>query len=273
MIIEKLLKHKAVAKKKKPHFVRQEFHKRNKLGDTWRKPRGIHSKLRLKRRGKPQMVSIGYKMPDAVRGLTKTGLTLVLVSSIKELKALGKDCVPVMRKVSKKQRLALMIEAQKLGITFNNFKDITHKVEAINKQLTVKKEARKVKEERKKLQAEEEKKKAKMSEKQAKKGKDQPEPKLTKEQKEKIEQALADAKDQVGGMTKNIAKDLKAATKVKPEQTPVKEPVKDVPIQEKLETKEEPVKKAEPKSEPKKPATKKAPAVKKAPVKKTEANK
>ncbi|MEL9915033.1 MAG: eL32 family ribosomal protein, partial [Thermoplasmatales archaeon] len=35
--------------RKRPEFHRQEWFRYKKLGDSWRKPRGKHSKLREKR--------------------------------------------------------------------------------------------------------------------------------------------------------------------------------------------------------------------------------
>lgn len=225
MIDKKLVEHKQMVKKKQPRFIRQEAHKRKKLGDSWRKPKGVHSKLRLRRRGKPKMVSVGYKMPDQVRGISKAGLRIVYISSVAQLKTLTKEYVAVMSKVSKKQRLKLLVEAQKLGISFINFKDITKEVEAIKKKLGVKKEARKFKEERKKKRAEEEKKKAKMSEKQAKKV----EP--TKEQKEKIEKAAEKAKEEIKDLKENIKKEIvkKAVKEEKPKEKPTKKKAESKP--------------------------------------------
>jgi len=256
MISEKLLKHKIVAKKKQPNFMRQEAHKRLKLSeDTWRKPRGIHSKLRLRRRGKAKMVSVGYRLPEEVRGLTKEGLRIVPVSSVQQLKNLTKDCVVLVAKVSKRQRLSILLEAQKLGINVINFKDIAKEIEAVKKKLSSKKEARKIKEERKRKLEEEEKKKAKMSEKQAKKKDDKKseiEPKLTEEQKKKIEAAAEKAKEEIAGLTKQVGEQVKKASE------PAKEKVveltkKETHVEKKEEKKTKPAaKKEEKKTEKKK---------------------
>ncbi|MEK6904207.1 MAG: eL32 family ribosomal protein [Nanoarchaeota archaeon] len=66
-------------KKKKPVFLRQEAHKHKKLEKNWRKPKGIHSKMREKRKGKRRQPSMGFSSPRAVRGLTKEGFEIVRI--------------------------------------------------------------------------------------------------------------------------------------------------------------------------------------------------
>lgn len=42
-------------------FKRQDWHKKKKLGTSWRKPRGFQSKIRKSKGGKPSLVKIGRK--------------------------------------------------------------------------------------------------------------------------------------------------------------------------------------------------------------------
>ena len=166
--------------KKKHKFLRQEGHKRKRLADNWRKPRGVHSKLRLRRRGKAKMVSIGYKMPENVRGLLKGNVQQVLVSKPEHLKFVKKGEVAVLKKTSNKKRLEILLEAKKLNVAVLNFPKLDQKIIQIKESLSSKKIARKLKADKKAQAEAEEKKKSKMTEKQAmkeeaaKKAKEQP---------------------------------------------------------------------------------------------------
>ncbi|MFQ5648225.1 MAG: eL32 family ribosomal protein, partial [Candidatus Aenigmatarchaeota archaeon] len=56
-------------KKRKPSFKRHEQFRCKKLKKTWRKPRGRHSKMRVRVASRGRMPSIGYRNPPEVRGL------------------------------------------------------------------------------------------------------------------------------------------------------------------------------------------------------------
>jgi large subunit ribosomal protein L32e len=169
MEIKKLIEHKQKVKSSKPKFRRQELHKRKRLADVWRKPRGVHSKMRLRRRGKAVMVSVGYKMPEKVRGLTKQGLSQVMVSSPEHIKFIQSGEIAIIRKVSNRKRLAILEAAKIANVAVLNFNDVSKKIDEIKVKLHIKKEARKEKETKRAKKQEDEKKKAKMSTKQAEK--------------------------------------------------------------------------------------------------------
>jgi large subunit ribosomal protein L32e len=167
MVDKKLIAHKQKVKAKKPNFCRQETHRRKKLGTEWRKPKGVQSKLRLRRRGKGKMVSIGYRMPEEVRGLTKEGLRQVYVSNPAHLKYVGTGEVAIIKKVSNRTRLEILKAAQKANIRILNIRDIAKKVEELTAKRSHKKVKKEEKSKKKTKKEEEEKKKAKMSQKQA----------------------------------------------------------------------------------------------------------
>ena len=256
MINEKLVKHKQQMKKKQPKFVRQEYNKRKQLPLNWRKPRGVHSKLRLRRRGKPQMVSAGYKMPEQVRGLTREGLLQIFVSAPEHLKFVKAGEVAVIRKVSNKRRLEILQAAQKLNIKILNFKNISKKINEIKAKLGSKQAARKKKEEKRTKKAAEAKKKAKMSVKA--KEKEKLETKVKEPKEDKTEEK--ETKKPEKSIEKIVEKEEKPAEKKpEPKKLPVTSP--EPPAKEliayssQLTAKEE---KPKPKAEPKKPVEKEA---------------
>src|SRR3989344_5763532 len=75
--LTKLLELRKEIKERKPEFIRQDNPKRMKVNDKWRKPKGIHSKIRHKFKGRRKMPSRGYKSPYDVRGLHISGIKVL----------------------------------------------------------------------------------------------------------------------------------------------------------------------------------------------------
>ena len=84
----KLLSLRAALKARKPHFARQDSHKKKRVTKAWRRPRGVHSKQRHNKWSYPKRISIGYKSPAEVRGLDPSGLAPIMVRSVAALKGL-----------------------------------------------------------------------------------------------------------------------------------------------------------------------------------------
>jgi large subunit ribosomal protein L32e len=77
------LKARRRIKRKRPSFPRQESLTR--LKNTWRRPRGKRSKMRMRKRGRGARPSVGYRSPAAVRGLSPSGRREVLISTINDM--------------------------------------------------------------------------------------------------------------------------------------------------------------------------------------------
>ena len=72
-----------------PKFGRQNRFKA-RVGDAWRKPRGIDNQMRVGRKGFGALPRIGYGTPRAERGMHPSGVREVLVATLKELDAVEK---------------------------------------------------------------------------------------------------------------------------------------------------------------------------------------
>ena len=77
---------KSITKRKKPRFLRRDWHKKIKLGSTvkknrkWRGAKGRHNKLRLNRKGYPRRPKIGWSLgsrEEIVRVMNVDGLANV----------------------------------------------------------------------------------------------------------------------------------------------------------------------------------------------------
>jgi len=156
--IKKLLELRKKTKRKKPVFVRQDTHKKKKLGFKWRKPRGLHSKMRRGLKGYRRGISKGYKSPSLVKGIHPSGLRIIIISSIKELDKIKKEGegIIIKKQVGLKKRVEIVKKAIESSIKILNIKEPSGFLSAIEEKLKKKKEKKE-----KKLDSKEKKKKEK----------------------------------------------------------------------------------------------------------------
>lgn len=187
---KQLLEIKKAKKKGQPEFLRRNFkkNKRARVSGNWKSPRGLHNKLRRRRRGIGQWVMPGYRMPRKVRGLTTEGLLPVLVENIEQLKKLiaEKHIIILKSSMGIKKRIVVVKEALKKNLKILNVKAPDEWLKKVEKVLEEKKSAK----EKKKKQKEE-----KTAEEKAT-GKKKEEEKKEKEDKDKIAPSQEEQKEQ-----------------------------------------------------------------------------
>ena len=111
--------------RKKPGFVRQLAHGMSKLGmrrkkkQKWRMPKGRHSKMRLKQRGKAVLPGIGWGSDKNIRGKLK-GMEFVRVENLKELEKVDKKMGIIVGKVGKKKKNEIVKKANEMGFKILN---------------------------------------------------------------------------------------------------------------------------------------------------------
>ncbi|MCF7861119.1 hypothetical protein K9M79_02650 [Candidatus Woesearchaeota archaeon] len=180
-------------KKKKPDFLRQDSHKKPKLGEKWRKPKGSQSKIRLSKRGYRRMPSQGYRSPIEARGLDRDGLLCVRVVSNTELEALDtkihKALLP--STLGRKKTIELLKIIIAKNIPVKNFKDPKKKLEAFEAEIAKKQEKKKAEKETAK-KAEEKKKIEEKKKADEKKAKEAAKKELTEEEKKDKEKKEKD---------------------------------------------------------------------------------
>ena len=147
---KKLLEIRKDLKSKKPNFVRQDAHKKPKLGNKWRKPKGIQSKMRLHRRGYRRSVSKGWKSPKEVRGLDKGGFMPIIVHTITQLNNIDKETqsIIISSNIGQRKKIDLVKEALKLNLIITNF-DASEYLKKVEEELKKKKQVKEEKDKKK----------------------------------------------------------------------------------------------------------------------------
>ncbi len=159
--MNELLEKRKKLKAKKPTFLRGDSN-RLRFKNKWRKPRGLHNKRRLQKDGHQKNPSQGYRSPKAVRGLHISGLELIQVNNLTELKAVNPatQIVEIPTRVGLKNKLKILEECKTKKIQVSNIKDIDQFIKNSNEELAKKKKEKQKKAQKKKKSKEESKKKA-----------------------------------------------------------------------------------------------------------------
>ena len=106
----------------RPKFRRQEWFRYKRLGTSWRKARGMHSKTRMNWKYRPDMPNVGFRGPKSVRGRHSSGFEDILIHNVKELEALDpkKHAARIAHTVGTRKRVEIERRAKKLEIRILN---------------------------------------------------------------------------------------------------------------------------------------------------------
>ncbi len=113
----KMLSLRETLKRKKPTFNRQESWRFKRVKSSWRKPKGIDSKMRVKTKGWPKSVDVGYRTLKRVRGLHPSGFEEVLVHNVRDLEGITpRQAVRISHTVGERKRADIVGRAEELKI-------------------------------------------------------------------------------------------------------------------------------------------------------------
>lgn len=120
--IRRLLK---VRKAKEARFKREGVDKKVTISDSWRRPRGLHSKQRKLRKAKGPHPDPGYGSPLAVRGMHPCGLKEVRVFNLNDLIGVDSEteAIRIGGTVGRKKREVIQNKAAEAKIRILNWKD------------------------------------------------------------------------------------------------------------------------------------------------------
>ncbi len=117
------LRVRAEVDSRRPEFLRQEWHRRQRLQRVrWRKPEGDQSKMRQHYGYRRNVVSIGYGGPREARHLHPSGFKEVRVWNLKDLERINPEteAARVAHSVGMKKRLEIEEKADELKIRVLN---------------------------------------------------------------------------------------------------------------------------------------------------------
>lgn len=113
---------RAVISGRRPAFKRQEWFRYAKLGEKWRRPKGIHSKMKRNLKRRPPVVDIGFRGPVAARDLHPSGFEEVIVFNVDGLENIDPkvQAIRIGGTVGTKKRIMIEDRAAELGIRVLN---------------------------------------------------------------------------------------------------------------------------------------------------------
>lgn len=124
--IKNLLELRKELRRTRPIFLRQESWRYVRVGPAWRRPKGTDSKMRLRKRGWPKRVKVGYGVPLKVRGLHPSGFKDILVHTIDDIERLNPeiDAARLASTLGAKKRRIMVDRAHELGLKVLNVRGL-----------------------------------------------------------------------------------------------------------------------------------------------------
>ncbi|MEM4246787.1 MAG: 50S ribosomal protein L32e [Candidatus Woesearchaeota archaeon] len=144
MTREQALKLRKALKARKPDFVREDYQKRACIPMPWRRPRGLHSKMRHRFAGHRALVDPSYGSPKEAYGLHPSGFEPVLVHTLNELLQINPKLQGAVlgSTLGMPRRIALLEKAKELGVRVLNVKNIDDELRQIRESIAARKEAK-----------------------------------------------------------------------------------------------------------------------------------
>ncbi|MDH5403654.1 MAG: 50S ribosomal protein L32e [Candidatus Heimdallarchaeota archaeon] len=108
--------------KKRPKFKRENYFRLKRIQTSWRKPKGIDSKMRHKLKGKRKSPGTGYRNPKAVRGLHPSGKEVVRIFNESDLEKIDAEIqiAQIGSSVGSRKRSLIIQKAEDLEIHIIN---------------------------------------------------------------------------------------------------------------------------------------------------------
>merc|ERR1711939_974659 len=104
------LSHPKIVKKKTNKFKRHQSDLFKRVDESWRRPKGIDSRVRRKFKGKVLMPNIGYGSNKKTRHMMPSGFKKFVINNVAE----------VAHSVSRKTRMAILERAKVLDVKVTN---------------------------------------------------------------------------------------------------------------------------------------------------------
>ncbi|MCQ2085860.1 MAG: 50S ribosomal protein L32e [archaeon] len=112
-----------IISQRRPTFKRQEWFRYSKLKEGWKRPKGIHSKMKRNLKRRPPVVDIGFRGPTRARGLHSSGFEEIFVCNVTDLEKvvdIKTQAARISGTVGTKKRIDIQNRAKELGIRVLN---------------------------------------------------------------------------------------------------------------------------------------------------------
>merc|ERR1712042_374670 len=117
---------KKIVRKRNKRFIRHQSDRFDRVDASWRKPKGIGSRVRRRFKGQYLMPSVGYgtKAADRHRCKDQRNFKRFVVNNVSELEVLMMNnrvfCAEIAHAVSAKKRKAIIERAEQLDVHVTN---------------------------------------------------------------------------------------------------------------------------------------------------------
>ncbi len=106
-------------------FKRKEWSAEKRVGSSWRKPRGVNSKIRVREKSKGAAVKVGHRSPAKNRGFHPSGFKEFLVNNENQLDTVtrlknGKSAIRIAAGVGGRKRAAMVKKADEAKLKILN---------------------------------------------------------------------------------------------------------------------------------------------------------
>lgn len=106
-------------------FSREDRHKKKSIPDSWKRPVGTHSDVRLEKKGAPAKPKAGYRTDKDIRGKHPSGYDEVMVHNTGDLEEIDteEEAARIGSTVGGKKREQILEKAEELEIKVLNAGD------------------------------------------------------------------------------------------------------------------------------------------------------
>merc|ERR1712002_132397 len=115
---------RVIIKKRRKRFIRHQSERYDKVKPSWRKPKGIDSRVRRRFKGQYLMPSIGYGSNSKTRHMMPDGFRKFVVHNVKEVDLLlmmkGTYAAEIAHNVSSCKRKEIVDRANQLSVKVTN---------------------------------------------------------------------------------------------------------------------------------------------------------
>ena len=112
--------------KRSKHFTRPYFERFQRIGSSWRRPRGIDNPIRRRYRGMARMAKIGFGNDKKTRHQLPNGFKKFLVKNLEDMDVLlmnnRKFCAEIAANLSARKKALIIKKAQEMNVKIINAK-------------------------------------------------------------------------------------------------------------------------------------------------------